>query len=715
LIVPTRRASIEILILAVLIAVFAWRSFVPAWRTLNTDFPSYYVAASLFTRGDSLSRVYDWMWFQRQKDHAGIENRVVPFSPLTLYSALPIVPLTLFQPLAAKRCWLIINLFFLGVSVFALHRITNLSAVRIGILMFLAIEPLQTHFLYGQLHILVLVLLVLSLWLYLKDRSFAAGAMIAVASAIKIYPIVFIAYFIRKRQWRVVAGIAIGVVLLAILAICLFGVQVNRTYLEEVLPRVIRGEVIDPYNLRWNSFTAVTRRLFVLEPELNPQPVMNSPAGFAILLAFIQALLFVPLVWLISSSRRQGERERLEYGTFLAAVLLLSATPASYHNVVLIITGVVAVDFLVRGRRVREAIFVVLAYALAGLPVQRWMPSAAATVPLLGLSRLMFTFGLFLILLWVLARHTEAWGGRLQSRSALVVIPIFLVIVCVGAFANAGHVKSEMNYDRLLRTGTLLATDAVVTKERIAFTTFQGSTYNVGILAGNRLSFVAAGADLFHPSFIPGSSEAFVELAGPPSRIIRVDLNDEQRDFEGPFQVEVENGEQPVVSPDGRWLMFVREVRGRGSLWMKDLNAHNILESAGAIEREVVTADYDVLEAGFAGDAAGIIFAAQPRGEPALFRVGRESSAIAQISSGSGSRYPAESPDGLQIAYSRLRHGNWQIWVKRQDSAVERQLTEGECNSISPAWTPDSKELIYATDCGRGVGLTALARMPVNY
>src|SRR5215471_6514055 len=346
--VPTRRASIEILILSVLIAVFAWRSFVPAWRSLNTDFPSYYVAASLFARGDSLSRVYDWTWFQRQKDHAGIENRVVAFNALTLYSALPIAPLTLFQPLAAKRCWLIINLFFLGLSLFALHRITNLSPVRIGILMFLAIEPLQTHFLYGQLHILVLVLLVLSLRLYLKDRSFAAGAMIAVASAIKIYPIVFIAYFIRKRQWRVVAGIAIGVVLLAILAIWLFGVQVNRTYLEEVLPRVIRGEIIDPYNLRWNSFTAVTRRLFVFEPELNPKPVMNLPAGFAIVLAFIQALLFVPLLWLISPRRCEGEHERLEYGTFLAAVLLLSANPAAYHNVVLIITVVVAADFLVR-------------------------------------------------------------------------------------------------------------------------------------------------------------------------------------------------------------------------------------------------------------------------------------------------------------------------------------------------------------------------------
>jgi hypothetical protein len=714
MIVPTRRASIEILILLVLIAVFAWRSFVPAWRSLNTDFPSYYVAASLFARGDSVSRVYDWTWFQRQKDHAGIENRVVAFNALTLYSALPIAPLTLFQPLAAKRCWLIINLFFLGLSLFALHRITNLSRVRIGILMFLAFEPLQTHFLYGQLHILVLVLLVLSLWLYSKDRSFAAGAMIAVASAIKIYPIVFTAYFIRKRQWRVVGGIATGAVLLAILAIYLFGVQANRTYLVELLPRIIRGEVIDPYNLRWNSFTAVTRRLFVFEPELNPHPVMNFPAGFAILLAVIQALLFVPLLWLISSQRREGEHERVEYGAFLAAVLLLSTNPAAYHNVVLIITVVVAGDFLVRERHLREAIFVVLLYALAGLPIQRWMTSAAEAVPLIGLSRLIFTLGLFLILLSVLARHTdETWGGRLHSRSALVVIPMFLLVVCAGAFANAGHLKSEMNYDRPLRTGTLLATDAVVAKERIAFTTFQGSTYNVGILAGNRLSFVAAGADLFHPSFIPGSSEAFVELAGPTSRIIRIDINDEQRDFDGPFQGEVENGEQPVVSPDGRWLMFIREVRGRGSLWMKDLKADNILESSGAIEREVVTAEYDVLEAGFAGDAAGIIFAAQPRGEPALFRIGRESSAIAQISS--GSRYPAVSPDGLQIAYSRLRHGNWQIWVMQQDSAVERQLTEGECNSISPAWTPDSKELIYATDCGRGVGLTALARIPVNY
>src|SRR5262249_53821501 len=172
-----------------------------------------------------------------------------------------------------------------------------------------------------------------------------------------------------------------------------------------------------------------------------------------------------------------------------------------------------------------------------------------------------------------------------------------------------------------VRTGTLLATDAAVSEKRIAFTTLQLPTYKIGILE-NRLSSIAGGADLFHPSFIPRSSEAFVEVAGPTSRIIPIDLN-YQPDSAGPFSIAVEKAEQPVTSPDGRWLMFIREVRGRGSLWIKNLEADK--------ERELVTPEHDVLEAAFTHDGAEIIFSAQPHGEPALFKIGRASSAIAQI------------------------------------------------------------------------------------
>jgi Tol biopolymer transport system component len=49
--------------------------------------------------------------------------------------------------------------------------------------------------------------------------------------------------------------------------------------------------------------------------------------------------------------------------------------------------------------------------------------------------------------------------------------------------------------------------------------------------------------------------------------------------------------------------------------------------------------------------------------------------------------------------------------VQDRQTRVERRLTDSDCNSIAPAWYPDSKRLVYATDCARGYGLTALCRI----
>ena len=47
--------------------------------------------------------------------------------------------------------------------------------------------------------------------------------------------------------------------------------------------------------------------------------------------------------------------------------------------------------------------------------------------------------------------------------------------------------------------------------------------------------------------------------------------------------------------------------------------------------------------------------------------------------------------------------------VVSTDGGEARRLTSADCNNISPAWRPDSRTLVYATDCARGVGLTTLA------
>src|SRR6185295_12239740 len=123
-------------LVATLATLFAGRTFWPAWRSLNTDFPNYYVAARLYTQGVSLARVYDWVWYQRQKDHLGLEKRIVSFVPFTLYSAMPFVPFASMPPLTAKHYWLMISLVLLAVSIFLLCKMTKLGALRTTILVF---------------------------------------------------------------------------------------------------------------------------------------------------------------------------------------------------------------------------------------------------------------------------------------------------------------------------------------------------------------------------------------------------------------------------------------------------------------------------------------------------------------------------------------------------------------------------------------------------
>jgi hypothetical protein len=81
-----------------------------AWRSLNTDFPNYYLAAQLAHQGDDTSRMYEWPWIEREKDHRGIDLRIIGLLPLTPFSTLAVWPLIGVTPLTAKHLWILLNL-----------------------------------------------------------------------------------------------------------------------------------------------------------------------------------------------------------------------------------------------------------------------------------------------------------------------------------------------------------------------------------------------------------------------------------------------------------------------------------------------------------------------------------------------------------------------------------------------------------------------------
>jgi Tol biopolymer transport system component len=72
------------------------------------------------------------------------------------------------------------------------------------------------------------------------------------------------------------------------------------------------------------------------------------------------------------------------------------------------------------------------------------------------------------------------------------------------------------------------------------------------------------------------------------------------------------------------------------------------------------------------------------------------------------------SPDGRWIAFETDRDGPKQIWLQDAASGREVRVTGGHCNNTSPAWELDSSAIIFASDCGRGIGLPSLYRAKVG-
>src|SRR5215470_2301455 len=61
------------------------------WQRAETDFPNYYTAAVLLRRGEPLHKYYDWTWFARQMNYAGVERQLGAYTPQTPLTMLPML------------------------------------------------------------------------------------------------------------------------------------------------------------------------------------------------------------------------------------------------------------------------------------------------------------------------------------------------------------------------------------------------------------------------------------------------------------------------------------------------------------------------------------------------------------------------------------------------------------------------------------------------
>lgn len=713
---PSFLPSIEAICLVLFAGLLIWKGIIPAWRTLNTDFPNYYLVARLVHEGWNLDRIYDWIWLQRVKDHWGVDQQLVAFAGLTPFSALPILPYAAFSALEAKRLWILTNIFFLFATVEILVRVTQLGRRRVWLLTLLAVLPLRTSFLDGQMHILVLLLLVLAYFCHRRNKSIACGFFLSIAGALKVYPLLFAFYFLWKRRWREVASMAGSSLILLGISYAWMGGHINHIYLTEILPRSMQGEVLDPYNVRAASAAAFLHRLFLFEPGLNPAPLWNSPTLYAVFYPLWQLVILIPLFAGIRTSSGQQDSEKVEWAAFLFSLLLLSPVPSSYHFVVMILSVTLFADVFIRRK---QYLYLLVAGALyfficiAGLIPMR---ESTKLSPLMFLNFARLWAGIllwFTLVLYLWREHKPLQAIKIRALPAWQLATVAVVIWIAGIVSYHRHFayfEKDINARIQLPIHTILATGIRAEADGFLFTAIAPQGYRVLNQQGHEAMpeiAQASPSDQLSSAVAANRPLTLLERADATgSRVIEANPADTQG-----TPLQIAHAETPAISADGSLVAYIKEDRGRGSLWIAHLQTE-AGQSRLATSSQAVEDAYDVRDVTFTS-SGNIVFTARRDGKTSIFKMDAGGKPTPFIAGNEDVEAPAFSPDGQFVAFRKLLRNRWQLVMEDLTNRQERPLTFGDCNAYSPEWM-NQTTIAYATDCGRGLGLTALAQIHVD-
>lgn len=702
----------EIILLVFLLALFVFKALLPAWRVLHTDFPNYYLVARLLRSHYSMGRIYDWIWLQRIKDHWMIQQPLVGFVGLTPFSALPLVPLAGFDAMQAKRVWLIINLAILSATLVGLRQIASLKLYQVTLVALLAIIPLRNNFLLGQMHLVLLGLLVLAYWLNARKMWFSCALTLAVAASLKIYPIFFVFYFLRKRQWKTAVVLAGSTLVLFALCFLVFGSPVMRVFLFEQFPLMLRGEVTNPFSLSAPSASSFFHRLFLEQIQFNPHPLLFSPLLYALLYPLWQMSLLSATLFLISPRDSDPSRRALEWASWICLLLTLSTQPASYHFVALIFVVLLALPSI-HDLWHRSALLI--AYFVAC----NLHPSISSQRPVLALVLDFLPYwgvlALLFCLLAALRDHQPERGvrGHAWPRARIAwTLGGFSAILCLVSETTFAHVRSWDNshYLAIDSSGAYGQFDPHWVAGHLLSVGMFLDGYRVEDEQGRRYQTAPRGLEEDQVAIASSPRAAYFWIEAVSKGHSRLVELSESSDGSTQFQVAaILDAESPALSPDGRILVFLREMNGVGRAWMVALDDKGQAQGAPF---PITDEGVDVWKAEF--DANGsILYSAIENGNSHLF-VTHPGEAPRRIYSREDAMdSPAFYGRGGLVAFRQRRGNYWQLFAGSLTQAKATQITFGYCSAYDPAWSDDNT-LIYISDCGRGIGLGALAARHFN-
>lgn len=293
-----------------------------------------------------------------------------PYPP---FAALVLWPLTLLPPVVSGITWFWLKVLMAAAAIrWSIQLATgdkrSFPLAAVAVLLLLISRPILSDLQHGNINILVLFLATAGLAAFRDDRAWLAGTMIALATAIKVTPALFIPYFAYKRQWRVVAWSSAGLLMFTILLPgMILGFERTSWLLSSwagamVEPYVLEGKV---ETLQSNqSLPGVWMRLVTDSPGLELEDGSTRLVNVISLdhqtaIWSLKLLLLALVIWIAALCRtpvrdRRDWRLACEYGLVFIAMLLISERSWKHHFVTMLLPYAIVIAYAWRNPRSSE-------------------------------------------------------------------------------------------------------------------------------------------------------------------------------------------------------------------------------------------------------------------------------------------------------------------------------------------------------------------------
>ncbi len=299
------------------------------------DFIAYHTAAELVKNGNSteiyapvnknFSSVDKGVFFETAK-RSGFK-----FSP-TRYVYMPVFLLP-FKGLSglkfqcAADIWLGVNILAIAAIMLIQWYLTRdilkpFPAAAFILSINLLSFPLFYALKLGQTTIIIYLAVSLIYLLTMKQKPVLAGTVLGVITAMKYSPVIFLLYFLYRKQYKLVFSCIVSILSIIMLSVCIYGWELNTTYWSYLSLLSGTGQIAGWSN---QSLQAFMLRQFTNTNALHFNPV-HTPALFSVFKYLLSFLVLLPVYLALTKNNIESNQRHypLEFSAILLSMLILS-------------------------------------------------------------------------------------------------------------------------------------------------------------------------------------------------------------------------------------------------------------------------------------------------------------------------------------------------------------------------------------------------------